>query len=105
MFLPKVCVHFCNLIFLINLVLGKGVHANRERPDSPLRGHLFCATMRSANTRKGTWKGSRMIRNSKLKNEVSEGIAFLDSEGLGLAQLKDIPEDAKTQTSFKYPCK
>lgn len=54
MFLPKVCVHLCNLIFLINLVLGKGVNAERGRPDSPLRDHLFRVTMRSVDRRKGT---------------------------------------------------
>lgn len=46
-----------------------------------------------------------MLRNRKLKNKVSEGIDFLDGEGLGLGHLKDIQEDAKTQTSFEYPCK
>lgn len=102
MFLPKVCEHPCNLIFLIKLVLGKDVNADRERPDSPLRDHLFRVTMRSVDRRKGTQKGSW---NGKLKNKASEGIAFLDSEGLGLAHLKDTEEDAKTQTSFKYLCK
>lgn len=29
----------------------------------------------------------------------------MDYEGLGLAHLEDIQEDAKTQTSFKYLCK
>lgn len=105
MFLSKVCVRLCNLIFLINLVLGKGVNADRERPDSPPRDHLFRVTVRSTNRRKGTEEGSCRIRNRKLKNKVSEGIVYLDSEGLGLAHLKDIQEDAKTQTSFKYSWK
>lgn len=40
-----------------------------------------------------------------VKNKVSEGIAWLDSEGLGLARPAAIQKGVKTQISFKYPCK
>jgi len=39
------------------------------------------------------------------KNTVSEGIAWLNSEGLGSAHPAAIQENAKTQNSFQYPCK
>lgn len=37
---------------------------------------------------------------ARVKNNLSEGVAWLDSEGLGLACPAASQEDAKTQTSF-----
>lgn len=83
MFISKVYVCLLNVIFLINLVLGKGVSANRQESASPLRDHTSCITMRLANIEK---EGDMQDQKQLVKNKVSEGMVWLDSEGLGLAQ-------------------